>query len=163
LQLLTALSRHFDHQRGKEAIALLGELRDAHDSLQACLRELDKVLAQPMFDATALVSVRLRLAGLRLTRGPLITKLSDFLVGNVSPREEGMLAELRSSHVALLQKATAHTGRWTLDAIASNWEGYRQETYELVRGWGEKAEREQRLVYPLVERWANIRRDDLRA
>lgn len=155
--MLTALSKHFDNHRAKEASALLSELRDTHDKLRSCFRELDKVLAEPTFDACALVSVRLKLAGLRMTRGPLITKLSDFLVGNVTPAEEGMLAELRSSHVSLLQKATAHTGRWTLDAIATDWERYRAETYDLVRGWAEKAEREQRLVYPLVERWVRAR------
>lgn len=151
--MLTALSKRFDNRRAREANALLSELRDAHEKLRSCFRELDNVLAEPTFDACALVSIRLRLAGLRLTRGPLITKLSDFLVGNVTPAEEGMLAELRASHVSLLQKATAHTGKWTLDAIASDWERYRAETRELVGGWAEKAEREQRLVYPLVERW----------
>lgn len=151
----TAFSKRSDDPRVKEAVALLEELRDAHESLRTCFRQLDKVLAEPAFDAPPLVAVRLKLAGIRMTRGPLITKLSDFLVGNVSPREEGMLAELRSSHVALLQKATAHTGRWTLDAIASDWERYRAETRELVSGWAEKAEREQMLVYPLVQRWAD--------
>jgi hypothetical protein len=153
--LLTALSKRADPQRATDAAALLNELREAHDSLRACFRDLEKVLAEDLFDATALVSLRLKLAGLRLTRGPLITKVSEFLVGNVSPREEGMLAELRASHVALLQKATAHTGKWTLDAIASDWDKYRAETRALVSGWAEKAEREQQLVYPLVQRWVN--------
>jgi len=156
--LLTAFSKRSNDQRASEAVALLGELRAAHESLQACFRDLEKVLAEPSFDATALVSVRLRLAGLRLTRGPLITKLSEFLVGNVTPSEEGMLAELRSSHVSLLQKATAHTGKWTLDAIATDWERYRTETREMVGRWAEKAEREQRLVYPLVQRWVGAGR-----
>ena len=151
----TALSKHFSGERAKDAAALLSELREAHDALTACFRELNKILAEPGFDAGALMSVRLRLAGLRLTRGPLITKLSEFLVGNVTPKEEGMLAELRSSHVALLQRATAHTGKWTLDAIATGWEQYRTDTRELVRHWAEKAEREQRLIYPLVRRWAD--------
>ena len=150
-----ALWKRSNDQRAKDAVALLRELREAHESLRACSRDLDRVLAQDMFDAGALVSVRLRLAGLRLTRGPLITKVSEFLVGNVTPREEGMLAELRSSHVSLLQKATAHTGKWTLDAIATDWERYRTDTRELVGRWADKAEREQRLIYPLVERWAD--------
>jgi hypothetical protein len=156
VDLRIALPKRSIDQRAEDADALLGELRDAHESLRTCFRELDKVLAEPAFDAAALVSVRLRLAGLRLTRGPLITKLSEFLVGHVSHAEEAMLAELRASHVALLQKATAHTAKWTLDAIATNWEQYRSETETMVRGWAEKAEREQRLVYPLVRRWAKV-------
>lgn len=148
-----ALSKRVDEQRAKQAVALLGELRATRESLEACFRELDKVLAQSRFDAGALVSVRLKLAGIRLTRGPVITKLSEFLVGNVTPAEEAVLAELRSSHVSLLQKATAHTCKWTLDAIAADWSQYRRDTHELLRCWSEKAEREQQLVYPLVQRW----------
>jgi len=57
------------------ASTLLREIDEATSTLNACLSELEEVLAQPEFDASALTSVRLRLAGIRLTRGPLITRL----------------------------------------------------------------------------------------
>lgn len=143
-----------DHLRPGEADALQLEIRQAHESMQSCFREMDKILASPDLDATALTSVRLKLAGIRLTRGPLISRLANILSGKVTAEEQAMLDDLRASHQRLLQTATAHTSKWTLDAIATNWSQYRSETRELMRQWQVKADREQRLVYPLVRRCA---------
>ena len=140
--------------RSSEAHSLLREIEQAHQSMQGCFREMEQVLSRPTFDAGALTSVRLKLAGIRLTRGPLITRVADVLAGNVTQQEDAMLEELRSSHQRLLQTATAHTAKWTLEAIAMNWTQYRDETRHLMRQWVKKAEREQRLVYPLVKRCA---------
>ena len=116
---------------------------------------MEAVLAKPAFDASALTSVRLKLAGLRLTRGPLIMRVAQALVGKVTEKEAETLAELQLSHQRLLQSATAHTGKWTLEAIGANWPQYRDETREQMRNWLRKAELEQRLVYPLVGRCAD--------
>lgn len=140
--------------RSREANTLQREIEQAHESLRSCFREMEQVLARPRLDAGALTSVRLKLAGLRLTRGPLITRVGDALSGSVTTEEEVMLEDLKASHQRLLQTATAHTARWTLEAIAADWSQYRDETRELMRQWMKKAEREQRLVYPLVRRWA---------
>lgn len=140
--------------RSREANTLQREIEQAHESLRSCFREMEQVLARPKLDAGALTSVRLKLAGLRLTRGPLITRVGDALSGSVTTEEEVLLEDLKASHQRLLQTATAHTARWTLEAIAADWSQYRDETRELMRQWMKKAEREQRLVYPLVRRWA---------
>lgn len=137
-----------------EAKAVLAELRQAQQSLQACFAELEKVLTRPVPDAGALTSVRLKLAGIRLTRGPLITRVSDLLSGRVTPAEEATLEQLRLSHHRLLQIATVHTSKWTLEEIGKNWSQYRRDTRELVRQWVTKAEREQRLIFPIIERFA---------
>lgn len=143
-----------DSLRSREVNTLQREIEQAHESLRSCFREMEQVLARPKPDAGALTSVRLKLAGLRLTRGPLITRVGDALSGSVTTEEEVMLEDLKASHQRLLQTATAHTARWTLEAIAADWSQYRDETRELMRQWMKKAEREQRLVYPLVRRWA---------
>lgn len=140
--------------RSREANTLQREIEQAHESLRSCFREMEQVLARPRLDAGALTSVRLKLAGLRLTRGPLITRVGDALSGSVTTEEDVLLEDLKASHQRLLQTATAHTARWTLEAIAADWSQYRDETRELMRQWMKKAEREQRLVYPLVRRWA---------
>lgn len=147
-------AKRVDHLRTSGADALLLELRQAHASTQSCFREMDQILAKREFDATGLTSVRLKLAGIRLSRGPLINKVVEFLSGKVTPQEEAMLTEFRSSHQRLLQTATTHTSKWTLDAIATNWAQYRAESRELMRQWQAKVEREQRLFYPLVQRCA---------
>ena len=143
-----------ENLRSREANTLQREIEQAHESLRSCFREMEQVLARPRLDAGALTSVRLKLAGLRLTRGPLITRVGDALSGSVTTEEEVVLEDLKASHQRLLQTATAHTARWTLEAIAADWSQYRDETRELMKQWMKKAEREQRLVYPLVRRWA---------
>lgn len=143
-----------ENLRSGEANALLREIEQAHESLQSCFRQMEQVLARPKLDAGALTSVRLKLAGLRLTRGPLITRVGDALSASVTKKEEAMLEDLKASHQRLLQTATAHTARWTLEAISADWSQYRDETRELMRQWMAKAEREQRLVYPLARRCA---------
>jgi hypothetical protein len=130
------------------------EICDAHQLLQGCFEEMETVLAQPVFNATALTSVRLKLAGIRLTRGPLIMKTAQLLAENITESEAAMLEQLRSSHQHLLQTATMHTSKWTLAAIKGDWVQYRRETRELMRKWIAKADREQRLVSPLVQRCA---------
>jgi hypothetical protein len=151
--LNVAVRRVNDRQVG-EANALLRELREAQESLEACFAELQVILDRPELDGGALTSVRLKLAGIRLTRGPLITRVAELLVGEVSQAEEAMLEQLRASHHRLLKTATVHTSKWTLDAIAKDWPEYRRETRELMRKWVSKAQQEQRLVYPLVRRCA---------
>jgi len=140
--------------RACEANALQHEIREAHGAMQSCFREMERVLASSSFDAGALTLVRLKLASIRLTRGPLIMRVAEVLAGNVTDEESAMLEQLRASHRRLLQTATAHTSKWTLDAIAADWPGYRRETRDLMRNWMDKAEREQRLVHPLVRRCA---------
>ena len=140
--------------RACEANTLQHEIREAHESMRSCFREMERVLASPSFDAGALTSVRLRLASIRLTRGPLIIRVAAVLAGKVTREEAKMLEQLRASHRKLLQTATAHTSKWTLDAIAADWTAYRRETRELMRNWMDKAEREQSLVHPLVRRCA---------
>jgi hypothetical protein len=148
-----AAAKRVDRLHLAEAKAVLAELRQAQQSLQACFGELENVLAKPVPDAGALTSVRLKLAGIRLTRGPLIARVSDLLSGRVTPAEQATLEQLRSSHHRLLQVATVHTSKWTLEAIGKNWAQYRRDTRELLRQWVAKAEREQRLIYPVVERF----------
>ena len=133
---------------------LLREIDEATSTLNACLGDLEEVLARPLFDASALTSVRLRLAGIRLTRGPLITRLSDYLAARVTEAEQAALDDLRTSHQRILQAATAHTSKWSLDAINSDWHTYRRETRALVSRWRSKSDQDARLIYPLVKKAA---------
>jgi len=133
---------------------LLSEIDEATTTLNACLAELEDVLARPEFETSALTSVRLRLAGIRLTRGPLITRMADFLAGRVTEAEQAALDDLRTSHQRILQAATAHTSKWTLDAISNDWDTYRRETRALVGRWRSKSDQDAQLIHPLIRRAA---------
>lgn len=147
-------SAKLDDSEFNLASALLREINEASSTLKACLGELDKVLAQPALDASALTSVRLKLAGIRLTRGPLIMRLSDFLASRVTATERAALDELRMSHQRILQAATVHTSKWTLDAISGDWLTYRRETRALVSRWRAKSDEDAQLIYPLIKKAA---------
>jgi DNA repair ATPase RecN len=152
--MLNVALERVDGRQVSEASEVLHGLREAQESLEACFAELEGVLDRPEFDGGALTSVRLKLAGIRLTRGPLIIRVAELLAGQVSQAEEAVLQQLRESHHRLLKTATVHTSKWTLDAIAKDWPEYRRETRELMRKWVSKAQQEQRLIYPLVRRCA---------
>jgi hypothetical protein len=148
----TARAQHLPEPQPVDPEALLRDLNEAVESLRACFGQLEKILARQAPDLGALTSVRLKLAGLRLTRGPLVSEVSGLLSGSLTAADEAMVQELRKSHQAMLQIAAGHTGQWTLEAIATNWAGYRRATRELMLRWLAKVEREQRLIYPLVQR-----------
>ena len=71
-----------------EAHAHLREIREVHEALQVCFSDLEKVLSARALNPGALTSVRLKLAGIRLSRGPLITRIATLLQGNVTEAEE---------------------------------------------------------------------------
>jgi len=137
----------------RDAKALLRDLQEASGTLRACLRELEKVLSARVPDASALTSVRLKLAGLRLTRGPLLWRVEQLLAGRLTDSETATLQELRSSHDRLLQIATQHTGKWTLEAVSSDWPGYQRATREMMRRWLARAQVQQQLLHPLIQRY----------
>jgi hypothetical protein len=58
------------------------------------------------------------------------------------------------SHQRILQAATVHTAKWTLDAITSNWLTYRRETRALVSRWRAKSDEDAQLIYPLIKKAA---------
>lgn len=145
-------AKKFEDEQFDLAGMLLREINEATSTLNLCLAQLEEVLARPEFDAGALTSVRLKLAGIRLTRGPLITRISDFLAGRISAAEQAALDDLKASHQRILQAATMHTAKWTLDAISGDWLTYRRETRALVSRWRAKSDKDAELVYPLINK-----------
>lgn len=138
--------------RSSPASALLDELQSTYAELGKCMDQLQQLLDQPTPDLVRLTTVRLRLAHLRLTRGPLVDKIAQCLAGKLSSSEAAALQEMRSAHQCLLEAATAHTGKWTLDAVRANWPEYRRATREVARRWLERAKADQQLLYPLVKK-----------
>lgn len=138
--------------RNTPAAALLDELQSTYAELGNCMDQLHQVLDQPTPDLARLTTIRLRLAHLRLTRGPLMDKIAKCVAGKINASEAPALQEMRSAHQRLLEAATAHTGKWTLDAVKANWPEYRRATREVARRWLERAKADQQLLYPLVKK-----------
>ena len=134
------------------AAELLAEVQSAHEELLERLRELGQLLDQPHPNLPQLTTTRLKLAHLRLTRGSLVSRISKCLAGKVSPSEQATLQQMRLAHQQMLEAASAHTGKWTLDAVEADWPEYRQATREVARLWLQKAKSEQQLLYPLLKK-----------
>lgn len=140
------------HIRNIPAVAILDELQSTYAELGECLDQLHQLLGQPTPNLSRLTTIRLRLAHLRLTRFPLMDKISKCLAGKINASEAAALQEMRSAHQCLLETASAHTGKWTLDAVRANWPEYRRATGEVARHWLERAKADQQLLYPLVKK-----------
>lgn len=114
--------------------------------------QLQQLLDQPTPDLSRLTTVRLRLAHLRLSRGPLMDKICRCLAGKVGVSEETDLQQLRLAHQKLLEVASAHTGKWTLDAVKANWPEYRRTTREIARRWLERAQSDHEILVPMLQK-----------
>lgn len=132
--------------------ALMLELQTAHDELRRCLAELTDVLDLPEPNRARLTSVRLKIATLRLARGPLVGKIAACLDGKPNSSETELLRRLRTEHDEMLRKAAAHTSKWSLEAVDLDWAGYRVATRQLLRCWIDKMNWEQEVIYPLLKR-----------
>lgn len=131
---------------------LLAELERAYDAFVGAIGEIQELLGHAPPDLSRLTTIRLKLARLRLARGPLITQVSSYLSGKITPSEELILKQLQSTHQLVLEHAMVHTGTWTVPAIEANWPEYRRATRELAQRWLAKAKVEQHLIQPLLRR-----------
>lgn len=145
-------ARQYLQQSLTPAAALLDELQSTFADLGECLDQLQQLLDEPAPDLARLTTVRLRLARLRLMRAPLVEKISRCVAGAINPSEAAALQEMRSAHQRMLEAASAHTSKWTLDAVVANWAEYRSTTREVARHWLERAKADQQLLYPLVKK-----------
>lgn len=147
------LRKRLDSLEGRVRSAselLLDEIDDASEDLRACLSELEAILTQPAPNASALTSVRLKLARVRLTRGPLLGKVVRALGDQITASDKLLLQQLQLDHQGLMLYASAHTTRWTLDEIARDWPEYRSDTRELAQRWLTKTELEKQVLCPIL-------------
>lgn len=132
--------------------ALHEELENAYDEVSRCTAELDAILDLPRMDRSRLTTVRLKIARLRLARGPLVSKVTAYLVGKVSSSEAALLHELRVGHEEMLRVASSHTSMWTLDAIEKDWPKYKADTRQISKFWMQKLKSEQDFICRLIRR-----------
>lgn len=147
-----AVAQPSSQARLSPSAALLDELQSTFAELVECMDQLQQLLDQPTPDLARLTTVRLRLAHLRLTRGPLMDRISRCVAGKINASEEAALQQMRAAHQQMLEAASAHTGKWTLDAVKANWPEYRRATRDVARRWLERAKADQQLLYPMIKK-----------
>jgi len=108
--------------------------------------QIKLLLDLPVFDRAKLITVRLRLAQLRLVHGAVVNRVYRYLVANSDPAELEELETMRLGRQRLLQQAAAHAAEWTLATIADNWPKYQYNTRIIVRRWLDLMNAERRLL-----------------
>lgn len=134
------------------AARLLAELERAYDDVKSYMAELAQLLDLSQPDRTRLTTVRLKLAQLRLVQGAAVGRVYRHLIANSDETDRSELEEMQSNHQRLLHAASAHTTKWTLDAVEADWPQYQNATRTIVHFWLEEMNAERHQLYPLLEK-----------
>lgn len=126
-------------------VKLLAELDLAYDNARTYLTKMINVLDAPHLCRGTLTSLRLKLAQLRLVQASAVSRIYDFVIANGAPNLRAEAQDMRINYHRLLQLASVHTAKWSLDFIQSDWLAYVKVTRPLLDLWSKQMilEREQ--------------------
>lgn len=129
----------------------LDRLKETHAALVGAIEDLAHLTSGPLPDRRVLVELRWTVSRASLSRRLLWNQIHMFLARRVEARFERNLRQLQETDLDLMGASTKHVGRWTLDAIADDWEGYRQASDLMRRKMLNAIAGEKRLLYPILE------------
>lgn len=112
--------------------------------------ELLELLDLPQLERARLTTVRLRLAQLRLVQGAAVGRIYKHLIASSDEAHANELKEMQANHLILLSMASAHTTKWTLDAIEAHWPEYIKATRAIVHLGIKKTNAERKSLYALI-------------
>lgn len=138
------------------AAQFLAELERAYADVKIYMVELAEVLDLPQLDRARLTTVRLKLAQLRLVQGGAVGRIYRHLIANSDETHRNELEEMHSNHLGMLNMTSAHTTKWTLDAIEAEWPEYVKAARAIVHFGLEKMNAEQKTLISLLKRDACI-------
>ncbi len=133
---------------------MLGELKRAHDTLLACIDELERLTQDDMPDREKLARVRWKLSRASVERRRLVDAACDLLMANATLIERNRVGTLREDSAETVAASSRHVGRWTMDQVHGDWAGYREASATLRKAMRARILMEQRALYPLLERAA---------
>ena len=138
--------------RADTGIAILFDrLREAHAALIDAIEQLAHITSGPLADRQVLIDLRWAVSQSSMARRLLWGQIHILLARCVDARFEDDFRQLQEVDVALIRASAKHVGRWSIDAIAGDWEGYCRASL-LMRGQMlEAIAGEKRLLYPILE------------
>lgn len=151
---MNELSKFAQSATGNVAAQLLAELERAYDDVKIYLGELAELLDLPQLDRARLTTVRLKLAQLRLVQGAVVGRIYRHLIANTDETEQDKLREMHSDHSRLLNAASVHTTKWTVEAVEADWPRYQSATRAIVHLGLEKMNAEHQKLQSLLKRRA---------
>ena len=131
---------------------MLAELRRAHADLLACIEELEQLAREDAPDRARLAKIRWKLSRASGARRKLVAAAHAQLSTALSGPDRERLATLMEEGAQSVAQSSHHVGRWTVDAIMVDWDGYRAASEAMRRTMRARIRSEQRALYPLLER-----------
>lgn len=126
-------------------------LREAHAALIEAIEQLAQLTSGPLPDRQLLIDLRWAVSQASLARRLLWGQLHTALARRVQARFEPNFRLLQEADVALITASAKHVGRWTVVAIAEDWEGYCQASQLMRSQMLDAIAGEKRLLYPVLE------------
>ncbi|WP_423604174.1 hypothetical protein [Sphingomonas sp. MS122] len=133
---------------------MLSDLKRAHETLLACLDELEKLAEANVPDPAKLASVRWKLSRASGERRKLVEAACDLLLNSANAIDRNRAAALRGESAELIAASSRHVGRWTMDEVLADLVGYREASAAMRKSMRARIAQEQRALYPLLERAA---------
>jgi hypothetical protein len=129
---------------------LLADVQAACEAVLETIAEYDELISRKEPDTAKLTSIRLQLAQNRLAHGSIVERVAEYLREH-NPSAELTIRNLQPEHAGLLHRTSAHTQRWTLVAVESDWPQYCSETREMLRCWTQRVRVEGGVLRRLLE------------
>ena len=133
---------------------MLSELKRAHETLLACIDELEALTKNDTPDAQKLASVRWKLSRASVQRRRLVEGACDLLMTDATLIASTRITALRGESADTVAASSRHVGRWTMDQVLADWDGYRDASASMRKAMRGRIAREQLALYPLLERAA---------
>ena len=130
---------------------LLMELCHAHEALQKAMSRLGALTHGPLPTNNCVVEARWQISRASLSRRMLWGRIHTHLSTRASPKTANALKKLQESDMALLRASSQHVGKWTIEAVLSDWEGYAPASRDIRWKMSSAISLEKRLLYPLLE------------
>jgi hypothetical protein len=130
--------------------SLSRELRRAHEQVFRAAEGLEAVTLEEAPDEQALSQARWRLSSASLERRLLWGKILAHLVPVSAGPAAAQLRRLQDLDIRLLRASTQHVREWTLQAIFSDWQGYRNASRDMRWRMITCIEQERMILYPML-------------
>jgi hypothetical protein len=135
----------------------LHDLREAHVRLLAAMADLEGITRTALCDHTYM-HVRFRLSAASLARRRLWQEIFRTLEPMVDEADAVVLSELREGDLQMLRLSATHVGTWTGAAVEARWSEYSEASREIRSRMARAISKEQRLLYPLLVKYARAAR-----
>lgn len=136
---------------GASAGFWLRSLKDAHSALIGAIDKLARLTFGELPSRQVLIEVRWAVSQASLARRLLWGQIHTGLARRVDPRFESDLRRLQEADIDLIKASAKHVGRWTVDAVAKDWDGYRRASERMRRQMLDAIAGEKRLLYPILQ------------